>query len=90
MPYKRNNADAPNGWRITASRLAAGLSPKGLADVLGISEKEVLEWECGKSWLGNRASHKNLKARILRMMEKFPPTIEDMEIDEIWQKRILS
>jgi len=67
------------GTLIAASRMAAGLTRKQLADHLGVRER-VIEWiELGKMGFGTFKRSKILRARLEQMVKMYPPKYTAIE-----------
>ena len=76
---KAKLSDAPDGWRIAASRMAAGLTQAQLASKFKVPVKHVRDWESNRAYPGYAPKDAVLHERLAKMMELYPPLILEVE-----------
>ena len=76
---KATLSDAPDGWEIAASRMAAGLTQAQLAERFSVPVSHVRDWETDRAYPGYAPKDVILRKRVEKMMQLYPPLIVEVE-----------
>src|SRR5881275_2231890 len=81
--FSYRERDNAFGQAMLTLRTSIGLTQAGLANLLGVSQRAVGEWEAGSSYL--KAEHLKALLTLAAQQQAFPPGREEEEIRAFWK-----
>ncbi|OLB55724.1 MAG: hypothetical protein AUI01_07480 [Ktedonobacter sp. 13_2_20CM_2_56_8] len=82
--FSYRERDNAFGQAMLSLRTSIGLTQAGLANLLGVSQRAVGEWEAGSSYL--KAEHLKALLTLAVQQQAFPPGREEEEIRAFWKE----